>query len=33
MQNREDYFKGVDFIKIVFLILFFFGAMVMVSQV
>ena len=33
MQNKEDYFKGVDFIKIAFLILFFFGAMVMISQV
>ena len=33
MQNKEDYFKGVSIIKIGFLILFFFGAMVMVSQV
>ena len=33
MWEKEEFFKGVSFIKIAFLILFFFGAMVMVSQV
>ena len=33
MWNKDEYFKGISFIKITFLILFFFGAMVMISQV
>ena len=33
MWNKDEYFKGFSFIKITFLILFFFGAMVMISQV
>ena len=33
MWKKEEFFKGVSFIKITFLILFFFGAMIMVSQV
>ena len=33
MWEKEEFFKGVSFIKIAFLILFFFCAMVMVSQV
>ena len=33
MWEKEEFFKGVSFIKITFLILFFFGAMIMVSQV
>ncbi len=33
MITREGYFKGVSIIKIVFLILFFLGGMVMVAQV
>ena len=33
MWDKDEYFKGISFIKITFLILFFFGAMVMISQV
>ena len=33
MQKKEDYFKGTSFVVIIFLMLFFFGMMVMVSQV
>ena len=33
MFDRDEYFRGVDFVKIIFLILFFFGMMVLVSQV
>ena len=33
MWDKDEYFKGLSFIKITFLILFFFGAIVMISQV
>ena len=33
MWDKDEYFKGISLIKITFLILFFFGAMVMISQV
>ena len=33
MWDKDEYFKGMSFVKIAFLILFFFGAMGMVSQV
>ena len=33
MWDKDEYFKGISFIKITFLILFFLGAMVMISQV
>ena len=33
MWDKDEYFKGISFIKITFLILFFFGAMVMIGQV
>jgi len=33
MFNRNEYFKGISFVKIAFLILCFFGAMIMISQV
>ena len=33
MWDKDEYFKGISFVKIAFLILFFFGAMVMISQV
>ncbi len=33
MQKKEDCFKGTSFVAIIFLMLFFFGMMVMVSQV
>ena len=33
MWDKDEYFKGISFVKIVFLILFFFGAMVMIGQV
>ncbi len=33
MWDKDEYFKGISFVKIAFLILFFFGAMVMVGQV
>ena len=33
MWDKDEYFKGISFVKIAFLILFFLGAMVMISQV
>ena len=33
MQKKEDYFIGVSIVKLVFMMLFFFGMMVMISQV
>ena len=33
MWDKDEYFKGISFVKITFLILFFLGAMVMISQV
>ena len=33
MWDKDEYFKGLSFVKISFLILFFLGAMVMISQV
>ena len=33
MWDKDEYFKGISFVKISFLILFFLGAMVMISQV
>ena len=33
MWDKDEYFKGISFVKIAFLILFFFGAMVMIGQV
>jgi hypothetical protein len=33
MWDKDEYFKGISFVKIAFLILFFFGAMFMVGQV
>ena len=33
MWNKDEYFKGISIIKITFLIIFFFGAMVMIGQV
>ena len=33
MWDKDEYFKGMSFVKIAFLILFFLGAMVMISQV
>ena len=34
MKNtNDDYFKGVSIAKLIFLILFFFGAMVLIGQV
>ena len=33
MWDKDEYFKGLSFVKIAFLILFFLGAMVMISQV
>ena len=33
MWDKDEYFKGMSFVKIAFLILFFFGAMVLVGQV
>ena len=33
MFNKDEYFKGVSFVKIVFFIALFFGAMVLSNQV
>ena len=33
MWDKDEYFKGISFVKIAFFILFFLGAMVMISQV
>ena len=33
MQDRDEYFKGISFVKVVFLALFFLGMMVLVGQV
>ena len=33
MQDRDEYFKGISFVKVAFLALFFLGMMVLVGQV
>ena len=33
MQDRDEYFKGISFVRIAFLALFFLGMMVLVGQV